>query len=74
MACGNFENIGGEDIRADSPTAEQEGIALFCSWATSLGLCARAADITSAYFQGIPLENYARPTHCTSAETHEIGT
>ena len=46
----------GEDIRADSPTAEQEGIALICSWAVSLGLRLKAADITNAYFQGKPLE------------------
>ncbi|OLP85299.1 hypothetical protein AK812_SmicGene33735 [Symbiodinium microadriaticum] len=30
VACGNFEQMHGEDIRADSPTAEQEGIALIC--------------------------------------------
>ena len=27
------------------PTAEQEGIALICSWAVSLGLRLKAADI-----------------------------
>ena len=48
--------MNGEDIRADSPTAEQEGIALLCSWAVSLGLRLKAADITNAYFQGKPLE------------------
>ncbi|CAE7943739.1 unnamed protein product [Symbiodinium sp. KB8] len=52
VACGNFEQMHGEDIRADSPTAEQEGIALICSWAVSLGLRLKAADITNAYFQG----------------------
>ena len=56
VACGNFEQMNGEDIRADSPTAEQEGIALLCSWAVSLGLRLKAADITNAYFQGKPLE------------------
>ena len=56
VACGNFEHMHGEDIRADSPTAEQEGIALICSWAVSLGLRLKAADITNAYFQGKPLE------------------
>ena len=56
VACGNFEQMHGEDIRADSPTAEQEGIALICSWAVSLGLRLKAADITNAYFQGKPLE------------------
>ena len=43
--------MNGEDIRADSPTAEQEGIALICSWAVSLGLRLKAADITNAYFK-----------------------
>ncbi|CAE7761867.1 unnamed protein product [Symbiodinium necroappetens] len=33
VACGNFEQMNGEDIRADSPSAEQEGIVLICSWA-----------------------------------------
>ena len=56
VACGNFEHMHGEDIRADSPTAEQEGVALICSWAVSLGLRLKAADITNAYFQGKPLE------------------
>ena len=52
VACGNFEQMNGEDI----PTAEQEGIALICSWAVPLGLRLRAADITNAYFHGQPLE------------------
>ena len=52
VACGNFEQMNGEDI----PTAEQEGIALICSWAVPLGLRLRAADVTNAYFQGQPLE------------------
>ena len=56
VACGNFEQMNGEDIRADSPSAEQEGILLICSWAISLGLRRRAADITNAYFQGKRLE------------------
>ena len=56
VGCGNFEQMHGEDIRADTPTAEQEGIALICSWAVSLGLRLKAADITNAYFQGKPLE------------------
>ena len=31
VACGNFEEIGdGEDIRADSPTIEPEGLSLLC--------------------------------------------
>ena len=56
VACGNFEHIGHEeDIRADSPTAEPEGIAISCSWAVSLGPRLKAADITNAYFQGKPL-------------------
>ena len=40
----------------DSPTAEPEGIAIICSWAVSLGLRLKAADITNACFQGKPLE------------------
>ncbi|CAE7246083.1 RE2 [Symbiodinium natans] len=57
VACGNFEHIStGEDIRADSPTAEPEALAFICSWASSLGLRIKAADITNAYFQGKPLE------------------
>ena len=57
VACGNFEHIStGEDIRADSPTAESEALAFICSWASSLGLRIKAADITNAYFQGKPLE------------------
>ena len=56
VACGNFGHMHGEDILADSPTAEQEGIALICSWAVSLGLRLKAADITNACFQGKPLE------------------
>ncbi|CAE7256176.1 AGM1 [Symbiodinium natans] len=50
VACGNFEHIStGEDIRADSPTAEPEALAFICSWASSLGLRIKAADITNAY-------------------------
>ena len=56
VACGNFEQMHGEDVRADSPTAEQEGIALICSWAVSLGLRLKAAGLADGYFQGKPLE------------------
>ena len=38
MAFGNCEQMKGEDIHADSLTAEQERIALICIWAVSLGL------------------------------------
>ena len=51
-----------EDIRADSPTAEQEGIAFICSWDVSLGLRVRAADITNAYFQLKPLGRLLIPS------------
>ena len=39
VACGNFEQMNGEDIRADAPTAptaQKEGITLICSWALGL--------------------------------------
>ena len=49
----------------DSPTAEPEGIAIICSWAVSLGLRLKAADITNAYFQGKPR---ARPRACFFAD------
>ena len=71
--------MNGEDIRADSPTAEQEGIALICSWAVSLGLRIRAADITNAYFEGKPLERLLilpvpkRPRGVPDREMQEAG-
>ena len=71
VACGNVEQMHGEDIRADSPTAEQEGTALICSWAVSLGLRLKAADITNAYFQGKPLERLLIlkvPKHPTASQ------
>ena len=76
VACGNFEHIStGEDIRADSPTAEPEALAFICSWASSLGLRVKAADITNAYFRGKPLEPLlilkvpSNPFRCTARLT-----
>eukprot|EP00435_Cladocopium_sp_Y103_P068333 s119_g31.t1 len=54
VSCGNFENS--EGIRSDSPTADSELHNLLCAFAACHGIPLHSADVTSAYFQGRPLD------------------
>ena len=54
VSCGNFEMT--EGLRSDSPTADVEMHCLVCSWAACHQADIHSADITSAYFQGRPLD------------------
>ena len=54
VSCGNFEMT--EGLRSDSPTADVEMHCLVCAWAACHQTDIHSADITSAYFQGRPLD------------------
>ena len=54
VSCGNFEFA--EGLRSDSPTADVEAHHLICCWCATHGTHASSADVTSAYFQGMPLD------------------
>ena len=54
VSCGNFEMT--EGLRSDSPTADVEMHCLICTWAACHQTDIHSADITSAYFQGRPLD------------------
>ena len=54
VSCGNFECSDG--LRSDSPTADIEVHNLICCWCAAHELDLHSADVTSAYFQGRPLD------------------
>ena len=54
VSCGNFERSDG--LRSDSPTADIEVHNLICCWCAAHELDLHSADVTSAYFQGRPLD------------------
>ena len=54
VSCGNFECS--EGLRSDSPTADIEVHNLICCWCAAHELDLHSADVTSAYFQGRPLD------------------
>lgn len=56
VSCGNFESVNKKEIRCDSPTSEPESHLVLCSYAATLTLQLRTADITNAvYFQAAPM-------------------
>ena len=54
VSCGNFECS--EGLRSDSPTADIEVHNLVCCWCAINKVDLHSADVTSAYFQGRPLD------------------
>ena len=55
VSCGNFEK-GKEGLRSDSPTSDLETHHIVAAWAASKRAILRSADVTSAYFQALPLD------------------
>ena len=55
VSCGNFEK-GKEELRSDSPTSDLETHHIVACWAVSKRAVLRSADVTSAYFQAMPLD------------------
>ena len=55
VSCGSFEK-GKEELRSDSPTSDLETHHIVASWAASKRSVLRSADVTSAYFQAMPLD------------------
>ena len=55
VSCGNYEK-GKEGMRSDSPTSDLETHHIVASWAASKRAMLRSADVTSAYFQALPLD------------------
>ena len=46
-----------DQLRTDSPTSDRDThYAMICAWCASVGVELQAADVTSAYFQGHPLD------------------
>ena len=54
VSCGNFECS--EGLRSDSSIADIEVHNLICCWCAAHELDLHSADVTSAYFQGRPLD------------------
>ncbi len=48
--------VDSSGIRTDSPTCDVEVLNLLFSWAACEKLYAKSGDITTAYFQGKPLD------------------
>ena len=55
VSCGNYEK-GKEGLRSDSPTSDLETHHIVASWAAPKRAMLRSADVTSAYFQALPLD------------------